>query len=96
MSTFPPKVECSVCGRIKGELNRWYLVHAREAWIEGPKRAPELDDLLIAHFSERGRGVPACGNNCTQKLVERWLQTGSLEPPRGSALDGAPRAGVSS
>jgi hypothetical protein len=84
MSDYPPHIECSVCGAVKGETNHWFLVHASEAWTEGPKRAPELDSLEINHFRERERGEPVCGNNCAQKLVERWLQTGSLEAPRAA------------
>lgn len=97
---FPPKIDCYVCGRTKGETNHWYLVAARTlqvfGWTEQSTEActdlGERHDLAITDFREDGKGKPVCGNNCTQKLVERWLHTRSLEPPRGSAADAAPRA----
>lgn len=99
MSKFPPKINCCVCGTGKGETNHWYLVTARKsntfAWTESSTDACTLVNssrqLVITDFTEDGDGGPVCGNNCTQKLVERWLQTGSLEPPRGAAGDVAPR-----
>src|SRR5262249_24343257 len=90
MTHFPPKVNCFVCGALRGETNHWSLAILKLMAIR--KQGGAADQvLLIADFNEETDGKPICGNNCVHKLVERWLQTGSLEPPRGSAADAAPR-----
>lgn len=92
--SYPPKIDCFVCGRAKGETNHWYLVQTRvsHAFNSQPAEQPaqyagQRRWLEMTDFYEDGAGKPTCGNNCTQKLVERWLQTGTLEPQRGSAAD---------
>ena len=72
---------CFVCNRIKEEEGWWgvYLSH---------HFAPEMSFSLTIVALAYLRGVedssykPACGNNCAQKIVERWLTTGSMDAPR--------------
>ncbi len=71
--------ECAVCGALKRDVNHWWLVSVADgavAVLAVTKWHPTL-----AAFSGRR---PTCGHNCTQKLVERWLITGSLDPSRSA------------
>jgi len=84
MSTFPG-FECSVCGALKRDVNHWWLVSI----VDVTSAAGLSSDLMISQWqpdlaAHKGRR-PACGSNCAQKLVERWLTSGTLDAPRGAA-----------
>jgi hypothetical protein len=76
---------CDVCGRAKGAVNHW--------WIISPARAAEVEQLVISAWNDDLAADPvarhSCGNGCTQKMVERWLATGSLEAARSAVGDTA-------
>ena len=62
-------ISCDICGREKQETNRWWKVkemadHVRIAKAEVPVPLPYKD---------------VCGQNCLHRLVDRWMETGSLE-----------------
>ncbi len=92
---------CSLCGTVKQQANHWRIAYIGTT-LTGLARldrqlskddatsrlnvfsVAEWDELLAEHT-----GVyPACGNNCTQKLLERWLFTKSLEDIRGNTQGG--------
>jgi hypothetical protein len=73
---------CFACNRIKQEEgNHWWAIYLSHTMPS------QQMSLTIAPFGamagvEGSSYKPACGNNCTQKLVERWLITGSMDAPR--------------
>lgn len=79
------KVTCDVCGVEKRETNHWYTLH-----LQRYETVYYFTRLVITSFNpvEQTTGTQkhACGNSCTQKLVERWLQAESLEPSRTPAV----------
>jgi hypothetical protein len=80
-----PGHECAVCGALKRAINHWWLVFILIAKVTtGPSQ-----ELAITQWRHDVAALPGyhptCGNNCAQKLVERWLVTGSLDAPRGAA-----------
>jgi hypothetical protein len=88
-SKFAPLIVCIGCGAQKGDANHWFLLAAHSPSVGtcvGQRRYLEISDFELA-LAEEPRQHPACGHNCVQKLVERWLVTGSLEAPRGPAAD---------
>ena len=79
----PQAFNCDVCGVAKGAVNHWWIVYIGAGHETGCNLVvnPWDDDL------SRETGTKhACGNRCTQKLVERFLATRSLDPERGSAV----------
>jgi len=79
---------CSVCGTVKQEANHWRIAYIGTTLTATSRlnvfSVAEWDELL----AERTGVYPACGNNCTQKLLERWLFTKSLEDIRGNTPGG--------
>lgn len=72
---------CDACGkRRESDANRWWLIWETAT----PPRGTV--GLVIEDWKEWRANETwvrhACGQACTQKLVERWLSTGSLEEPR--------------
>jgi len=73
---------CFICNRIKEEgTNHWWAIYLS---ITTPS---DQMSLTIAPFGsmagvEGSSYKPLCGNNCTQKCIERWLTTGSVEPAK--------------
>ena len=63
------KTECDVCGVEKKQVNHWWKAkemadHIRVAKAETPLVQPYKD---------------VCGQSCLHRLVDRWMETGSLE-----------------
>ena len=77
--------ECAVCGALKRETNHWWLVFV----LLGVDLLLLQRSLAVTEWRSDIAGNagyrPTCGCNCTQKLVERWLTTSSLDAPRGAA-----------
>jgi hypothetical protein len=85
----PQQYLCDVCGAAKGDTNHWFIV-AKSDFIDlGPRYTGTAPTVLISEwdsaFAETKGVKHACGRACTQKLVERWLETGTLEPARKAA-----------
>jgi RNA polymerase subunit RPABC4/transcription elongation factor Spt4 len=74
----PDSYFCDICGIAKGSTNHWRVLVIR---LDGA-------NLQIADWDRTAadaEGVKhACGNSCTQKLVERWLALKTLEAPRAA------------
>ena len=74
----PDSYFCDICGIAKAGTNHWRILITR---LEGAQ-------LQIAEWysgSADAEGAKhACGNGCTQKLVERWLALKTLEAPRAA------------
>jgi hypothetical protein len=75
----PDSYFCDICGIAKGGTNHWRVLRTRDEGstlhiLEWPG-ATVADALDVKH---------ACGNSCTQKLVERWLALKTLEAPRAA------------
>jgi hypothetical protein len=75
----PDSFFCDICGIAKGATNHWRILvtsfdgHSNLQIAEWDREAADADG--VKH---------ACGNSCTQKLVERWLALKSLEAPRAT------------
>jgi hypothetical protein len=65
----PDAYLCDMCGIAKGATNHWLMLLAS---LEGR-------NLQITPWDREGADVEgakhACGNSCTLKLVDRYLQT---------------------
>lgn len=92
----PEAFECDVCGAPKGETNHWRVLVITELLVtrsSAPDSPIKIRELRISEWLEEAARIEgarhACGNNCTQKLVERYLATGKLEAPRKPAGDAA-------
>jgi hypothetical protein len=91
-----PGYECAVCGALKRDANHWWLLWVTD-FMQSNGVQSDLsigqwsEDRLAEHFTfflktvSLGNAVVACGNNCCQKLVERFLITRSLDAPCGAA-----------
>jgi hypothetical protein len=78
-------IRCGVCKTIKEEQgNHWWALYLSRS-MPADKMSLTLTPLSVTAGVEPSSYIPACGNNCTQKLVERWLHTGSFEAPRCAA-----------
>lgn len=80
----PDSYFCDVCGRQRGATNHWWIVFLeRDAAL-----AALVMMLVIRRWSAAAASDPqvkhACGRECTQKLVERWMETRSLEARTGA------------
>lgn len=64
--------DCDVCGTVKKESNNWWNV-----LMNVP-----VGYLVVSHFDDACSGLVACGRKCVGELVERWMQTGSLDVPQ--------------
>ena len=73
---------CDMCGKEKRKTNHWFLAYlaAGQGLVVGQWNDDVATDADVLHL---------CGNNCVHKLVERYLETGSTEPPRKAAGDSA-------
>ena len=79
-----PAYRCKVCGTLKGETNHWRLLWAGP--FAGVKRMfiSEWTTWLAQDLKlvrEDQVAAAACGYGCTQKLVSRWLETGTFDGP---------------
>lgn len=90
-------IRCKVCNTIKPEEgNYWWGLFLTRSL---PSDKGQLTDIRVKSLAitplsacvgaESSAYEKACGNNCTQKLVERWLTTGSMDAPRAPAGDAA-------
>jgi hypothetical protein len=78
---------CFVCNRIKEEeFNHWWAIYLSHTFA--PQMLMSLTIVPLAGVAgvEGSSYKPACGNNCTQKIVERWLTTGSMDAPRATEV----------
>lgn len=86
------KVICDVCGVEKRDTNHWYTLH-----LQSYTTAHFTTRLVLTQFNPveqtTGSQKHACGQACVHKLVDRWLQTGSLEPARTPAREPADMQG---
>lgn len=73
---------CFICNRIKEEqFNHWWAIYLSHTMPSG-EMSLTITPLSSCKGVEGTSYKPACGNNCTQKIVERWLTTKSVEAPR--------------
>jgi hypothetical protein len=74
----PDSYFCDICGIAKGGTNHWLTLQSRFDGL--------TFNLLIEEWNKEDADIDgvkhACGNSCTQKLVERWLALKTLEAPR--------------
>jgi hypothetical protein len=81
---------CNVCGALKGATNHWRVLSLGTVKVKEDGDAPlwDIRELTISEWHSvlaLADGVAhACGNNCTQKLVERYLHSGTLEAPHAA------------
>jgi hypothetical protein len=64
-------VRCDVCDILKREVNRWWKVK-------------QMSDHIRVYKAEEQADQPrkdVCGQSCLHRLVDRWMETGSLEKP---------------
>jgi endogenous inhibitor of DNA gyrase (YacG/DUF329 family) len=75
---------CKVCGALKGETNHWRTVGIVATSRLSPAFfiCEEWDDETA---QDESRSV-ACGERCSLILFERWLSTGSIEPPQPNKI----------
>lgn len=75
---------CDACGRPRGATNHWWIVFLeRDAVL-----MEQVWMLVVRPWSAEAASEPhvkhACGRECTQKLVERWMETRSLDARTGA------------
>jgi hypothetical protein len=74
----PQAFNCDVCGRAKGQTNHWWIVYLGAGHGNGSSLVVNPWEEVLSREIEAKH---ACGNACTQKLLERFLSTGSLNSP---------------
>ena len=74
----PDAFNCDVCGRLRGATNHWLVLLVTS--FDGHLVIAEWDRAV----AEAEGAKHACGNSCTQKLVERWLALKTLDAPRAA------------
>jgi hypothetical protein len=90
MSRTADVFNCNVCGARKGATNHWRVLSLGTVKVKEEGDAPMYDirELTISEWHPvlaLADGTShACGNNCTQKLVERYLHSGTLAAPRAA------------
>jgi hypothetical protein len=75
---------CFVCNRIKEEKsNQWWALYLS---LSMPSSLMSLTIAPLAAVAgvDGSSYKPACGNNCSQKIVERWLTTRTMDAPRAA------------
>jgi hypothetical protein len=77
----PQAFNCDVCGRAQGLTNHWWIVYIGAGHGSGSNLVINPWDEALSREEEAKH---ACGNACTQKLLERFLATGSLASPRAA------------
>jgi phage FluMu protein Com len=76
-------VKCAHCGKVRQEANHWFVVA-----VEGGRfRCAPLGPIVskpdgVGTWPGRGRlrkiDEPACGQQCAQKLFEKYLASGMV------------------
>ena len=79
-----PGHECAICGALKREVNHWWLVFVTRVLSSVGAYAELSVTQWRADLAADKNKRPACGTNCAQKLVERWLVNSKLDSPRGA------------
>ena len=67
------RTRCDVCGIEKKQVNHWWKV-----WLAPDKGTRQLR-LVAAGAPSSVHAKDACGQSCIHRLVDRWMETGSLE-----------------
>ena len=57
------QVTCDVCGKLKGDVNHWWLAHVKD-FI---RVEPWAETLSIGEFKH------LCGQECVIQAVNRWM-----------------------
>jgi hypothetical protein len=68
-------ITCDVCGVGKRAVNHWWKV-----WI-APEKGPAQLRIVAADAPSSAFAKDACGQAHLHTLVDRWMETGSLEKP---------------
>lgn len=87
MSKIAEPYRCDGCGKLREtDANRWWLLGAAQGDASGT-----VELVLFAWESNRA-ALPglrhACGEDCTQKLIARWMQSGSFDAPSQRPVSG--------
>jgi hypothetical protein len=68
-------VKCDICGVVKQQANRWWRVKVFNYEND------EGEHLTVFHSDavlvEPNKDV--CGQSCLHRLIDRWMETGSLD-----------------
>jgi hypothetical protein len=64
-------VSCDICKVTKREVNRWWKVRQMKHTIA----VAPAEVVVPKPFKD------VCGQSCLHRLVDRWMETGSLEKP---------------
>jgi hypothetical protein len=68
---------CDICGKEKGQVNHWWMM-----WLL-PKLLPYGAAVHIQGWEDRDAPIEGrkhlCGQECTHKMLDRFLTTGSME-----------------
>jgi hypothetical protein len=67
---------CDGCGAAKRETNHWFLLFIRSA--------EKIQYVAISEWSQpdaEEANAFACGEACSHKLVSRWFETRTFDPP---------------
>lgn len=76
---------CFICNRIKEEeVTDWWAVYLSHTFAPHLSMSLTIVPLVGVTGVEGSSYKPLCGNNCTQKIVERWLTTESLDALRAA------------
>ena len=66
-------VKCAHCGKVRQETNHWFVITMEN---EKFRCAPLNVERRLQKTEE-----PACGQQCAQKLFEKYLAGRSTQPP---------------
>jgi hypothetical protein len=92
MKTNGGPFSCNICGDSKGVADDWSVLTLGTVTLQDDSAAgpSELRELKVSEWhpilANTKGAAHACGNNCTQKLVERYLQNKSFDAPRAASI----------
>jgi hypothetical protein len=79
---------CDICDATKGTVNHWRVLTLGTVTVkkDGDEQPTEIRELKVSEWHPvlalADDASHACGNNCAQKLIERYLQHGTMEMQR--------------
>jgi hypothetical protein len=83
-------IDCNICGASKGAANdNWCVLTLGTVTLKDEGAEPtEIRELRVSKWhpvlADNDNAGHACGNNCAQKMVERYLQSGTLAAARAA------------
>ncbi len=73
---------CDICGQKKGAANHWWMVALNDSPCSEESQPSQRFTLLpwVAEECCHSERRHLCGQNCAMQALERFMNTGSLQP----------------